>query len=278
MTQIVSPYKYYLMQPTTDSTTVLLRKEGNVAIITLNRPDRYNAITEEMKWALIRTLDAVQTDKTVKCIILTGAGRGFCAGADMADLDALGVDPQQIRDNLIMVYGSVVRMLMRSDKPVIAAINGPVAGAGMGFALACDFRIMADRASMRYAFINIGLVPDAGSTWLLTRTVGYSKALELIIEGEKIPADECLQLGLTNKVVPSDDLMNRALTWANRLAAKPTLAIGATKRILHYAMNHDLYNTLSKEAEEQMPLFATHDHREGVRAFIEKRKPVFLGK
>lgn len=259
--------------------TVLLRKEGKVAIITLNRPDRYNAITEPMKWGLIHALTDIQQDDAIKAIVLTGNGKGFCAGADMADLQKSNtVDPQALRDDLIMVYGNATRMLMRSDKPVIAAINGPVAGAGLGFALAADLRIMADHANMRYAFINIGLVPDNGSTWFLTRQVGYSKALELIIEGEKISAEECLQLGLTNKVCKAEDLMDKAMEWANRLANKPTIAIGATKRILNFAMNHDFYNTLTKESEEQMHLFDTQDHKEGVTAFVTKRKPNFIGK
>ncbi|MFK7983866.1 MAG: enoyl-CoA hydratase/isomerase family protein [Saprospiraceae bacterium] len=259
--------------------TVLMRKEGKVAVLTLNRPTRYNAITEEMKWGLLHAFTEIQQDDSIKAVVLTGSGKGFCAGADMADLQQSGTaDPQAIRDNLIMVYGNVVRMMMRSDKPVIAAINGPVAGAGLGFALACDLRIMANHANMRYAFINIGLVPDNGSTWFLTRQVGYSKALEIIIEGEKIPADECLRLGLTNKVCEADELMDKAMAWANKLANMPTVAIGATKRILNFAMNNDLYNTVTRESEEQMPLFATHDHKEGVTAFVTKRKPNFIGK
>jgi len=237
--------------------TVIMRKEGKVAVVTLNRPARYNAITEEMKWGLLHIFTDIQQDTNIKAVVLTGNGKGFCAGADMGDLQQSGTaDPQAIRDNLIMVYGNVVRMIMRSDKPVIAAINGPVAGAGLGFALACDLRIMANHANMRYAFINIGLVPDNGSTWFLTRQVGYSKALEIIIEGEKIPA----------------------MAWANKLANMPTVAIGATKRILNFAMNNDLYNTVTRESEEQMPLFATHDHKEGVMAFVTKRKPNFIGK
>jgi len=259
--------------------TVLVRKEGKVAVITLNRPARYNAITEELKWGLLHALTDIQQDDAIKAIVLTGNGKGFCAGADMADLQQSGnADPQAIRDNLIMVYGNICRMIMRSDKPVIAAINGPVAGAGLGFALACDLRIMAEHANMRYAFINIGLVPDNGSTWFLTRQVGYSKALELIIEGEKVPAAECLKLNLTNKVCKADELMDKAMEWANRLANKPTVAIGATKRILNHAVNNDWYSTVCKESEEQMPLFETHDHKEGVMAFIGKRKPVFKGK
>lgn len=259
--------------------TVLVRKEDKVAVITLNRPARYNAITEELKWGLLHALTDIQQDENIKAIVLTGNGKGFCAGADMADLQQSGTaDPQAIRDNLIMVYGNICRMIMRSDKPVIAAINGPVAGAGLGFALACDLRIMVEHANMRYAFINIGLVPDNGSTWFLTRQVGYSKALELIIEGEKVPAAECLKLNLTNKVCKADELMDKAMEWANRLANKPTVAIGATKRILNHAVNNDWYSTVCKESEEQMPLFETHDHKEGVMAFIGKRKPVFKGK
>lgn len=262
-----------------NNNTVLLEKEGKVAIIRLNRPERYNAITEELKWGLMHALNDIQKDDAIKAVILTGNGKGFCAGADMKDLQQAGSsDPKEIRDNLIMVYGNTTRMIMRSDKPVIAAINGPVAGAGLGFALACDLRIMAEHANMRYAFINIGLVPDNGSTWFLTRQVGYSKALELIIEGEKIPAKECLKLGLTNKVCKAEDLMDEAMKWAIRLANKPTAAIGGTKRILNHAIANDWYSTVCKESEEQMPLFETHDHKEGVMAFVQKRKPNFIGK
>lgn len=258
--------------------TVLLRKEGKVAIVTLNRPARYNAITEKVKWGLMRAFDDIQLDDNIKAVVLTGSGKGFCAGADMSDIQASGGDPKQVRDNLIMIYGNTTRMIMRSDKPVICAINGPCAGAGLGFALACDLRIMAEHAVMRYAFINIGLVPDNGSAWFLARQVGYSKALELIIEGEKISSEECLKLGLTNKVCKGEELMDKAMAWANRLADRPTVAVGATKRILNFAMTNDWYNTVCKESEEQMPLFATHDHKEGVTAFLEKRKPTFKGK
>ena len=258
--------------------TVLLKKEGNIAIVTLNRPKQYNAITEDLKWGLLHACNDIQKDDQIRVVILTGNGKGFCAGADMSDLNSGGFSPLEVRDNLIMMYGNVVRSIMRLEKPVICAINGPVAGAGLGIALSCDLRIMAEHASMRYAFINIGLVPDAGSTWFLARQVGYSKALELIIEGEKIPAHECLKLNLTNKVCPAETLMNHAMTWAKRLAERPTMAIGRTKKVLNFAMQNDLNSTIAQEGEEQMACLLSHDHKEGVKAFLEKRKPEFIGK
>jgi enoyl-CoA hydratase/carnithine racemase len=257
--------------------TVLYRKEGKVGIITLNRPARYNAINQDLQSGLLYVLNTIQNDDTVQAVILTGEGKGFCAGADLMDFSKK-ITTKEVRDNLIMIYGNIVRSITRLEKPVICAINGPVAGAGLGFALACDLRIMADHASMRYAFINIGLVSDAGSTWFLAKQVGYSKALELIIDGEKIPAEECHQLGLTNKICPGTELMEKAMAWANRLAERPTLAIGATKKILHHAMDNGLISTIAMEAEQQMACLESQDHKEGVMAFLQKRKPNFIGK
>lgn len=259
-----------------ENNTVLYKKAEKVATITLNRPKRYNAINTALLEGLLDNLDKARADKSVKAIVLTGNGKGFCAGADMSVMGNLS--PKQTRDYLNMYYGSVVRRIVEMDKPVIAAINGPVAGAGLGIALACDFRVMATTASMRYAFINIALAPDAGSGWFLTRLVGYSKALEIAIAGEKIPAATCLKLGLTNKMVASDQLLETTLAWAKRLAARPMLAFAATKRDLQYSMTHRLFDSLAFEAEQQMACLASYDHKEGVTAFLQKRKPKFIGK
>lgn len=177
-----------------------------------------------------------------------------------------------------MYYGSIVKKIMTIEKPVIAAINGSVAGVGTAFALACDLRVMADNANIRYAFINIGLGPDGGAGWLLTRAVGYSRAFEIAVEGEKIPAEKCLSLGLCNRVVPEAELGDASLAWAKKLAERPTLGVGITKQALHHATTHTLMETTILEADNQAKALRSHDHSEGLQAFFGKRKPVFIGK
>ena len=164
------------------------------------------------------------------------------------------------------------------NKPIIGAINGTAAGVGAAFALACDLRVMSDKSAILYAFVNIGLGPDGGASWLLSRQVGYSKAFEIAISGKKIMGSECLELGLTNKVVENEKIVNEAIDWAKELAKRPTLAIGITKEDIVHSMNNDLDSTISFEAERQVLAFKSHDLKEGVAAFIEKRKPNFKGK
>lgn len=258
--------------------TVLFEQQGNIALITLNRPHRYNAINTDLLRDFSAALDHAKMNEDIRAIVIHGGtSKGFCAGAEVSD-DGIGAHPKQVRDILNMHYADVVRRLTELDKPVIAAIHGSVAGAGIGFALACDFRIMADTANMRYAFINIGLAPDAGSSWFLVRTVGYSKALEIATEGEKIPADECLRLHLTNKVVPTEEVLERAMAWAKKLANRPTLGFALTKKDLKYAMTHGLLDTIAYESENQVIALSSHDHKEGGAAFLEKRQPKFIGK
>ena len=258
-------------------TAILAQHVAAVAVITLNRPDRRNALTPDMLDELGAALDRAAADPTVRAVLLTGAGRGFCAGQDLA---ALGDDspPAAVLSLLLNHYKPVILRLVNLPKPVIAAVNGVAAGAGAALALACDLRIMADDAALLPAFINIGLVPDAGSTFLLARQVGYSRALELAIAGERLPAARCLELGLTNRVVPAAELPAAARAWAGELAQRPTAAVGQTKRLLHAALTHDLATMLDLEAAEQARAAATADHREGVAAFRAKRPPVFQGR
>ena len=265
---------------TTDKKTndaVLYERNGKLGIITLNRPERYNAINHDLVEGLQDALTSARNDSAVKAVILTGNGKGFCAGADLGGFGPNST-PDVVRDYLNMHYGTIVRRIVEMDKPVLCAINGPVAGAGLGIALACDFRVMAETANMRYAFINIGLGPDCGSSWFLSRIVGYSKALEIAVEGEKIPADQCHQLGLTNKLVATDDLMRVTMDWANKLAARPMIGFAATKRDMNYNMTHGLFDAIAYEAEQQMACLASYDHKEGVMAFLQKRTPKFIGK
>ncbi|MFK7934832.1 MAG: enoyl-CoA hydratase-related protein [Saprospiraceae bacterium] len=262
---------------TSDKPTAYYEQHGKVGVVVLNRPKSYNAITPEFLSDFSAALaEAKMDDQTRAVVVHGGTAKGFCAGADLAAGNLQ--HPRKVRDHLNKDYGDVVRRLTEMDKPVIAAIHGSAAGAGLGFALGADFRVMDEKANMRYAFINIGLAPDAGSSWFLTRTVGYSKALEIVTEGEKIPAAECLRLNLTNKVVPAGEALKTAMEWATRLADRPTLGFALSKKDIKYAMNHSLLDTIAYEAEQQVHGLSSEDFAEGGAAFLERRKPNFKGK
>ncbi len=255
---------------------VLYEKKDNIAIITLNRPQKYNAINLSLKEGILDALAKAQNDDAIGAVVLTGNGKGFCAGADLADFRQEAT-PHDVRNDLMLYYANIVKRIIEMNKPVICGINGPVAGAGIGFALACDFKIMAETASMRYAFINIALVPDAGSSWFLLRAVGYTKAMEIISGGEKIPSDECLRLGLVNKVVARDQVFEETIALATKLANGPTNALARTKEILNYGLTHGLNDTMDFEARQQAHCIGQPDNQEGIRAFLQKRKPNFTG-
>jgi 2-(1,2-epoxy-1,2-dihydrophenyl)acetyl-CoA isomerase len=247
-----------------------------VATITLNRPEKRNAFTPEMLQALHAAFGRADADDGVRAVLLTGAGKGFCAGQDLAIFDG-PPSPARVREIVLDYYRPMILQLVALKKPVIAAINGVAAGAGAALALACDLRIMAHDASLLMAFSNIGLVPDAGASWFLTRLVGYSRAYEIAALGERITAERSLALGLTNWVTGADTLTKDALARAQQLAQRPTLALGMTKTALQQAAQQPLATILELEAELQAEAAATADHREGVMAFVEKRVPVFRG-
>lgn len=264
--------------PSSEEDSILYKRVGKVGVITFNRPDYYNAMDSQMKELLIRTLMKAQNDSKARAIVITGNGKGFSAGADLMEMTGGSITKYDVQNDLFSRYSVIVKQIVEMDKPVIAAINGAVAGAAIGIALACDYKIMAADAKLRYAFINIALVPDAGSTWFLAREVGYTKAMEIITGGEKIPAAECLEMGLVNAIAPTEHILETAMALATKLANGPTNAIARTKKVLHYAMNHDLYQTMNEEARQQKECIFGYDHKEGTTAFLQKRTPKFIGK
>jgi 2-(1,2-epoxy-1,2-dihydrophenyl)acetyl-CoA isomerase len=251
-----------------------IARDGDVVTLTLTRPDRLNALTAGLRAALTDALAGVAADPTVGAVVLTGEGRAFCAGQDLAELGALpeGTD---VGDLLRGAYNPLVRAFAELPRPVIAAINGPCVGAGLGLALACDLRLIAADAYLACAFVGIGLAPDAGVSAGLVRALGYPRALEIAASGRRVAAAEARALGLVVDVVEPGELAARAAADAARLAAGPRAAIAATKRLLRRAEAATLAEALEAEAAEQGPLIAADDHREGMHAFAERRPPRF---
>ncbi len=245
-----------------------------VALITLNRPQSLNAFDGAMRKDLLDAVTRASFDSAVRAFIITGEGRGFCAGADVTD--AAGA--RTIEDVLNAEYGAFLSIIQGCDKPAIAAINGPAAGIGMTHALTCDLRVMSSDAYLMSAFANIGLIPDGGLSWLLTQEVGYARAYQLAIEAEKIPADRCHALGLVNRVVPAGDVVPNAVAWARSIAARAPIAMNLTKRSFRAAAQAGLKNAMALEAMLQKTAIASEDCREGVMALMQKRKPEFKGR
>ncbi|TMC42632.1 MAG: hypothetical protein E6J25_07745 [Chloroflexi bacterium] len=260
------------------SDVVLTDRNGAVVTLTLNRPDALNALNAETTAVLRAGLEAAGRDAAVGAVILTGSGRAFCAGADLKDVSArseagdtdLGAD---LRTN----YVPMIRAIRACPKPVIAALNGTTAGAGLSLALACDLRIVVAGAQLIVVFVRVGLVPDAGSLFFLTRMLGLSKATELAMTGDPMSAEEAHRLGLVAAVVAPDQLMAVALERARRLAEGPRQTYALIKRGMERALELDLEQTMELESQLQAMAAGTSDAREAIRAFIEKRKPVFGG-
>ena len=255
---------------------VLIEIQDSIAIITLNRPDRYNSVNQDLLDGFNESFSIVENDDSIRAVVLTGNGKGFCAGADMSTFGL--ITPEQSRDYIVEKYKPLMKRFLGLKKPIIGAINGTAAGVGAAFALACDFRVMSKESAILYAFINIGLGPDGGASWLLSRQVGYSKALEIASSGKKVLGEECLSLGLTNKLVDNSEILDSAKKWAFDLSKKATIAIGITKQDMIFSLDNNLYDTIEFEAKEQVAAFYSHDLKEGVNAFLEKRKAKFLGK
>ena len=257
--------------------TIHYERQDNIALLTLNRPERRNAMNLELNRDLLAGFKQAARDGQVRAVLVTGAGKGFCAGADLSMFQTKPT-ADEVYEIIISSYKPLIEMITGMSKPVIAAIHGVAAGAGASLALACDLRLMAHDASIMMAFSNIGLVPDAGATWFLARQVGYGRAFEIAAEGNRIPAERCLELGLTNKIVPAEQLLSIAMAWARKLAERPTLALGLTKRAMQHAQLNDLSSTMEYEARLQKQTVSSQDFMEGVMAFIQKREPNFQGK
>ena len=249
-------------------------KGENVALITLDRPQSLNAFNREMRFALADALSRANVDTSVRAIVITGAGRGFSAGADVTDVTG----GRTVEDQLNAEYGAFLSIIQGCDAPVIAAINGPAAGIGMTLALTCDLRVMAEDAYLMSAFANIGLIPDGGLSFLLTQEVGYARAYQFAIEAEKISAARSLELGLVNRVVANDAVVENALEWARSIAMRAPIAMSLTKRSFRAAAQQGLRNAMALEAMLQKTALASEDCREGVAALMQKRKPHFKGR
>jgi 2-(1,2-epoxy-1,2-dihydrophenyl)acetyl-CoA isomerase len=258
--------------------TILFEKGGGVANVALNRPKKLNAFDGTMHEELYDALEVAASDDEVRCVVLRGEGKGFSAGADLAQIvEGADGDPD-LGEYLRSTYSRLVSRMVSMEKPIVAVLHGPVYGAGVGIALACDIRIAAESAKFSVAFIKIGLMPDAGVSFLLPRVVGLGRAMEMSMLGDAVDAEEALRIGLVNRVVPDDELADEALVLAGRLAAMPTSALGKVKHSLYASFESDLQTALEREAEGQTYCGYTADHREGVAAFFEKRGARFTGR
>jgi 2-(1,2-epoxy-1,2-dihydrophenyl)acetyl-CoA isomerase len=255
---------------------VRVDQRDGVLTLTLNRPEVLNALTDAMLGDLHDALRRASRDGAVRCVVLTGAGRGFCAGQDLQE--AAAADAGFLRQALRTRFNPIVLLMRTMDKPVLAAVNGVAAGAGCSLALAADLRLASDRATFIQAFSRVGLIPDSGATYLLPRLVGVGRALELIYTADPLSAEDAWRLGLVNRVVPHDDLIPQTQALAARLAAGPTRAFGLAKRAVAYGLSATFEQALEYEAMLQEVAGRTDDYREGVAAFLEKRPPRFAGR
>lgn len=261
-------------------TDLLYEVKDHVATITLNRPDRLNAISGPMLESFSRVFRDADVDRDVRVIVLTGAGRGFCSGLDLKDVTSgsgIGAGNGAGLPTRFDLAGSPPMVLHTTDKPVICALNGPAAGYGMDLALGCDIRIASSDARLAAVFGKRGIVPESGGSWLLPRLVGWAKAAEVVFRGRVLSAEECLELGLVNVVVEPGKLMDVVQEWTAEIAANAPLALQATKRMMRLGQDETFEANIHHVYLQLLPLFRTDDFQEGVRSFIEKRPAQFKG-
>ncbi|UQX87703.1 enoyl-CoA hydratase-related protein [Jatrophihabitans telluris] len=259
---------------------VLLSETADgVSTLTLNRPESMNSLSAELKQALVSELQRIAADPSVRAVVLTGTGRGFCVGQDLAEhAELLQADDPAPLSTVREHYNPITLALTQMPKPVVAAVNGTAAGAGASFAFACDFRIVAESAKFLLAFANVGLGLDSGVSWTLPRLIGAGRALELALLAQPITATELNSYGAVNELVPAAEVLPRAQALAARLAAGPTVAYAAIKQAIHFAGSHDLSDSLENEAVQQAVAGASQDHRSAVAAFVAKQQPSFTGR
>ena len=259
---------------------LLAEREGNILVLTLNRPERLNAISGPMLSELSRLLTAANRDPGIRVVILTGSGRGFCSGLDLVDNnpgvrgDRASAPPSVLFD----LHDSVPTVLWNMDKPVICALNGAAAGYGMDLALLCDIRIAGENGKMAAVTARRNLLPESGGSWLLPRLVGWAKASEMFFRGQTLNAEQCKEIGLVNEVVPTDKLMATARAWAEEIAVNAPMAVQATKRMMRQGLNETYETTVDHLMVHLRVLFGMDDFKEGVTAFLEKRPPSFTGR
>lgn len=260
------------------TSTIDVKIESAIGIITLNRPDKLNSFNIQMHEELQQALDSLTDNSTVRSILLTGAGRGFCAGQDLSDRTVTASkELPNLGQSVEKFYNPLIRRITHNPKPIICAVNGVAAGAGASIALACDLVIAAKSASFVLAFANIGLIPDSGCSWHLPHNIGLARAKAFALLGERATADQVKEWGLIWQVSEDTDLMVNALTLAKRLADQPPLAMKKTKELMNNAFQHSLDEHIEKERLAMQMLGKTNDYQEGVSAFMEKRNPVYQG-